>query len=558
MLASILNYFDSENFMPHGHCFLWLPQILWLHVISDTLIAAAYYSIPTSLLYFVRQRKDIPFKNLFYLFGAFILLCGTTHLLAIWVIWHADYALEGVVKGVTAIVSVGSAIVSWKIIPQALELKSPAELQKLNDELRRSYENIEQIVAKRTAELSSVNAQLQQSETDLQKALKLAQEANKAKSDFLATMSHEIRTPMNAVMGLANILSISSPLTAKQREFIQTLKTSADSLLTLINDLLDIAKIESQNVGLECIPFSVPDLLTDVVGIMDVSARQKDLEFNSSINCECVSERLFIGDPTRLRQILLNLCSNAIKFTEKGSVDISISCEPTEQDNRENLIFIVTDTGIGIPTNMLETIFTKFIQADSSISRKYGGTGLGLAITKELLEYMGGTITVKSELNRGSTFVVSIPLERTLFRTPQKLTDTLPDHQSSPQDARILLVEDNPANALVATTFLEQFGYNYDVAINAAVAFDYLEKGDVYGAILMDVQMPGMNGYEATQYIRFREKKMNRPRIPIIGMTANAMSGDRERCLGVGMDDYISKPFDPVLLEEKIKNTILS
>lgn len=557
MLGDVLGYFNSENFMPHGHCFLWLPQILWLHVISDMLIAIAYYSIPASLLYFVGRRRDIPFKNLFYLFGAFILLCGTTHLLAIWVIWRPDYPIEGVVKAITAIVSIGTAIVSWEIIPRALELKGPAELQKLNDELRRAYENIEHIVAKRTAELSSVNERLQKSETDLQMALTVAQEANTAKSNFLATMSHEIRTPMNAVMGVANILALSSPLTAKQGEFIQTLKTSAGSLLSLINDLLDIAKIESQSIELELIPFFVPELLADVVGMMEVAAREKELSILSSINCGCVSERLFIGDPTRLRQILLNLCSNAVKFTESGTVNIAVTCVATGQKDIENLIFKITDSGIGIPENMLATIFTKFIQADSTISRKYGGTGLGLAITKELVEFMGGKIMVTSELGKGSEFTISIPLRRTTQKTPQKSTEALLPQPASSQAARILLVEDHPANALVATTFLEQFGYKYDVAVNAAEAFDYLAKGNLYGVILMDVQMPGMNGYEATQEIRAREEKLNWYRTPIIGMTANAMSGDRERCLAAGMDDYIAKPFDPAKLKEKIGKAIL-
>ena len=466
--------------------------------------------------------------------------------------------MEGVVKAATAIASIFTAIVSWKIIPKALELKSPADLQHVNDELRRAYENIEHIVAKRTAELSSVNERLQKSETDLQMALTVAQEASTAKSDFLATMSHEIRTPMNAVMGVAAILALSSPLTAKQREFIQTLKTSADALLSLINDLLDIAKIESQSIELELIPFFVPELLADVVGMMEVAAREKELSIHSSIDCGCVSERLFIGDPARLRQILLNLCGNAVKFTQSGTVTIGVMCEPTSQKDIEHLIFKITDTGIGIPAPMLGTIFTKFIQADSSISRKYGGTGLGLTITKELVEFMRGKITVTSELGKGSEFIVSIPLQRAAQKTPKPSADAVLPAPTSPQDARILLVEDNPANALVATTFLQQFGYTYDVAANAAEALDRLEKGASYGVILMDVQMPGMNGYDATRDIRAREEKLHQQRIPIIGMTAHAMSGDRERCLGAGMDDYIAKPFDPAKLEEKIRKAVLS
>jgi signal transduction histidine kinase/ActR/RegA family two-component response regulator len=556
MLAGFLGYFDSENFMPHGHCFLWMPKILWLHVASDILIASAYYSIPAALFYFVKQRQDIPFRNLFYLFCAFILLCGTTHLLAIWVIWRPDYAVEGVVKAATAVASIVTAVISWKIIPKALELKGPKELQAVNDELRCAYENIEHTVAIRTSEVSSVNERLQKSETELQMALTIAQEASTAKSDFLATMSHEIRTPMNAVMGLAHILALSSPLTVKQKECIQTLKMSADSLLALINDLLDIAKIESQSIELELIPFAVPELIAEVVRIIDVSAKAKGLLIESTVGWQGIDERLFIGDPARLRQILLNICSNAVKFTEKGKVTIAVSSEPATEKDVQNLIFKISDTGIGIPENMIETVFTKFVQADSSISRKYGGTGLGLAITKELVEFMGGTITVVSEVGQGSQFSISIPLSHTARSVAKVNPDSAMSQAVNTYDSRVLLVEDNAANALVATTFLDQFGYAYDVAPNAAAALACLEDGKKYSAILMDVQMPGMDGYEATQQIRIREEKMHGPRTPIIGMTANAMSGDRERCLGMGMDDYIAKPFDPLKLAEKLRNAV--
>ena len=557
MLKTLSSYFDADNFMPHGHCFLWLPQILWLHVISDALIAAAYYSIPASLLYFVGRRMDIPFKNLFYLFGAFILLCGTTHILAIWVIWHPDYAIEGLVKALTAIVSVGTAIVSWKIIPKALELKGPAELERVNLQLLRSYANIEQIVEARTVELTAVNEQLLKSENELQGALTLAQEANNAKSEFLANMSHEIRTPMNAVMGLAHILANSSPLTQRQKEYVQTLQLSTNSLLSLINDFLDISRIESHRVDLELIPFRVPELLDEVISMMTLPASDKGLTLDTSITCDCVEERMFIGDPARLRQILLNLCSNAVKFTKQGTVLLTASCEKTDQKDVEQLILSVTDTGIGIAPDKLEKIFLKFVQADSSINRKYGGTGLGLAIAKTLVQLMGGSITAQSEVGKGSVFTVCIPLKRSTELPQQIVEKERVEETEKLTGPRVLLVEDYPANVLVATTFLEQFGYTYDVSLTGSEAVDRIHKEN-YAAVLMDVQMPDMNGYDATRHIREWEYQSKRRRIPIIGMTANALFGDRERCLDSGMDDYIAKPFNPDELKEKLKKAVNS
>lgn len=527
--------------MPHGHCFLWLPDILWLHVVSDALIASAYYSIPATLLYFAGRRVDVPFKNLFYLFSAFILLCGTTHLLEIWVIWHPDYAIEGLVKAATAAASVATAVILWKVVPQALLYKGP-------DELRR-------IIQARTAELTAVNRRLQKSESELQSALVAAQEASTAKSEFLANMSHEIRTPMNAVIGLTQILDTSAPLSERQKEYVKTLKTSANSLLALINDLLDISKIESHQFELEAIPFHVPDLLNEVVSIITVPAQQKGVSITVSIQREC-SNKMFVGDPARIRQILLNLCSNAVKFTEAGSISVAATCAPTNEPYSENLVFTIKDTGIGIAPDKLGKIFAKFMQADTSVSRKYGGTGLGLAITKSLTEQMGGTIAVESQQGIGSTFTVSLPLKRSERTTNAASTENVEDDTQSPAGPRILIVEDHPANVLVASSFVEKFGYAYDVSNNAFDAVQKLTGSHRYGAVLMDIQMPGMDGYAATKLIREHEKKNRQHRTPIIGVTAYALSGTRERCFNAGMDDYIAKPFDPEELKKKLQHMV--
>ena len=380
-----------------------------------------------------------------------------------------------------------------------------------------------------------------------------AEAANIAKSEFLANMSHEIRTPMNAVIGLSTLLAKSAPLSPRQREFIKTLQMSADSLLALINDLLDIAKIEARTVELEHIPFSLTRIIQEVASMMAVPVRDKGLKFTGE--GDCVENRVFLGDPTRLRQIITNLCSNAIKFTSDGGIHVAITCHDNDVPNQQTICIAVTDTGIGIAPDHIETIFQKFTQADSSINRKYGGTGLGLAITKTLAEIMGGTISLQSKLGVGSTFAVCIPLEIAPEQPDEgqpSMTEMLEFAIDSKTRALVLLVEDYEPNVLVARTFLEDFGYRVDVATNGLEAFEKVKTGR-YLVVLMDVQMHGLNGLDATRMIRTHEQQHGRPRLPIIGMTAHALAGDRERCLGVGMDDYIAKPFNPDELRAKIK-----
>jgi len=385
-----------------------------------------------------------------------------------------------------------------------------------------------------------------------------AEAANQAKSDFLANMSHELRTPMNAVVGLANILMNTETTPAKRREFITTLQLSAQSLMSLINDLLDIAKFEGSDVTLEHIPFNLAEMIEEIVSIMSVKAEEKDIELH--INYSPMLNTEFLGDPLRLRQILMNLTGNAVKFTPQGSVTVHVESKRKKKSSHIELTVTVTDTGIGIKPEKLDTIFNKFSQADTSITRKYGGTGLGLSICKTLVTLMHGTISVTSTPHKGSQFTVTIPLRlgpKGMVGWDENAPDTetlsVPSVIADPSKPLVLLVEDYKPNVLVAGTLLENLGYHYEVAGNGKKALKKLESRH-FDVVLMDVQMQEMDGLEATRSIRKQEKKGNLPRIPIIAMTAHALPDDREKCLKAGMDDYISKPFSPTELEKKLKH----
>jgi len=353
---------------------------------------------------------------------------------------------------------------------------------------------------------------------------------------------------MSAIIGLTNIL-LTTRLDDKQKQYVGVLQTSADGLMVLINDLLDIDKIEAEVIELEEAPFNLTSLLERVISVMSVRAKEKGIKLD--VRYEAGLYKTFIGDSGRIRQILLNLVGNAVKFTDQGNVSVFLA-NGGGGNGKKHLTISVTDTGIGIPENKISDIFGKFIQADPSITRRYGGTGLGLAISKSLAEQMGGSITVTSVVGHGSTFVLhlSLPVAETENSKPsyQENTIYLDTHKNSMQ-LPILLVEDYEPNILVATVMLKNFGYRYEVARNGQEAVDKFSPGK-YSLILLDVQMPFMDGYETTRHIRgFEQAKKGVSRVPIIAMTAHALKGDREKCIAAGMNDYIPKPFNPHQLQ---------
>jgi len=407
---------------------------------------------------------------------------------------------------------------------------------------------------KRTeAALAEMNAQLEHALLQAQELTVAAEAASHAKSEFLASMSHEIRTPMNGVIGMTELL-LGTPLSEEQRDYLKTLRSSADLLLSILSDILDIAKIEAGKMVLESAPTDLREVVEDTVKLFLPRARQKELALRAEVD-EDLSPAV-LADPMRLRQVLANLVNNAIKFTEQGGVVVRAELLQQEAE-RAWVRLSVQDTGIGIPQERLHAIFEAFTQADSSTTRRYGGTGLGLTICKRLTELMGGQIQVQSESGKGSTFWVDLPLPLThAAAKPSRAETASAEPQPLPTGLRILLVEDNEVNRKVAVRMLQKLGCEVDIAENGQQAIEKTSRQH-YDIVFMDVYMPAMDGYEATRRIRQREEATDSHQV-IIAMTANAMEGDRDRCLQAGMDDYLAKPFREADLRQTIARWVKS
>ncbi len=408
------------------------------------------------------------------------------------------------------------------------------------------------ITARKMAEdeLIETNKQLEAALDRAHEFAIAAEAANIAKSQFLANMSHEIRTPMNGIVGIISLL-LDTEITPEQKRFIEIMQSSGDNLLAIINQILDLSKVESDKFELDLHNFNLQTAMYDIVEMLAVKAAKKNIVFNFKIDDAAPCS--LTGDSGRIRQVVTNLSHNAVKFTETGKIDLNISVAE-DHENSVKLKFDITDTGVGIPEEHINNLFIPFTQVDAGMNRKFGGTGLGLAISKKIVELMGGEIGVESREHQGSHFWFTIVLEKQ--NRPQNTineSENLNGNHADIESAEILLVEDNKTNQFVANSMLKKLGYKIDLAVNGFECLEALRRKE-YSAVLMDCQMPDMDGFQTTAEIRHGNSGVINPDILIIALTAHAMDGDREKCIKAGMNDYISKPIKIREIDELLKH----
>jgi signal transduction histidine kinase/CheY-like chemotaxis protein len=536
MLEFLRNLFGADTFMPHGFCLNWDPLLVTLMVTANAGIALAYFAIPAGLIYFVRNRKDLPYPWLFKLFGLFIVACGTSHLMKILTIYTSFYWPEAIIDMLTAIVSLTTAFLFWPLIPKALSLRSPIELASVNEKLEATNQ-----------QLNTLNQQLSAVNRDLQTARDQALEASNLKSTFVANISHELRTPISGILGM-NELLLATKLDTNQHELANAIQDSSHSLLAIVNDILDLSKIEAGKLDLENVQLNPVAVVHECVQVLAATANKKKLLVKTDLDARLPSQ--LYGDPVRLHQVLLNLFGNAIKFTQIGSITIRAVIE-SEDGNTLNIKFIVSDTGVGLSDEEQKYLFQPFTQIDNSTTRQHGGTGLGLVISKHLVELMGGEIGVTSTKGSGASFWFIVPFKRGDMTLPE-----IPKAESVKQAATsnkiILIAEDNSILQNLITKQLEHLGVKSFAVADGRAVIEELDRHN-YNLILLDCHMPGLDGFEVTRIIRQREKN-TKEHIPIIAMTAGALSGDYEKCMESGMDDYISKPYTLNQLKQKIEH----
>ncbi|MEB3283360.1 MAG: ATP-binding protein [Lyngbya sp.] len=494
MWHTLETIFSPEQYMPHGSCYLWQTPLIGLHLISDLLIAIAYFSIPAMLIYFACKRPDFPYHKVFILFSLFIISCGLGHLLDIWTLWHPAYWLSGIERAFTAFISCYTALELMVLLPQFLSLKTPEELA-------------------------------------------IVEAANRSKSLFLAHMSHELRTPLNAILGFTELMSRDTNLSVKHRKYVDIINRSGEHLLGLINDILEMSKIEAGKTQLRENDFDLHSLIQSLEEMLRLKAQSKGLQL--IIQQDPQVPQHIHTDENKLRQVLINLVSNAIKFTQNGSVTLRIKSESSKQQN--TLIFEVEDTGPGIAPEEHQKLFEAFSQTETGI-KSGQGTGLGLPISQKFVQLMGGEISVRSKLNQGTLFSFNIPvmtLENSPIETTISTSGTVTGLAAGQPNPRILIADDDSKNRLLLTKLLSSIGFEVREASNGQEALETWSNWQP-DLIFMDMKMPVMNGYIATQKIK---KSPAGQETVIIALTAQAFEEDRQYILSIGCDDFIRKPF---------------
>lgn len=555
--------FSSSSFVPHGHCYLWQTNLVSLHVVSDALIALAYYSIPITLFYLVRKRHDLPFEWVFLLFAAFIVSCGTTHVLDIWTLWYPTYWVSGLVKAFTALISVIAAVQLFPLMPKVLALPSPAQLENANlalqsqvterlrieKELKRYQTQLESLVAERTQALTDANHTLQEEIierrqieeernrllTREQAARAEAEQANRLKDEFLAVLSHELRTPMGPILGWSQMLLGGKLDPIKSRIALTTIERNAKLQVQLIADLLDVSKILSGKLSLNVTAVDLNTVITAALETVQLAADAKTLQVQTLLPATASIVR---GDVVRLQQVVWNLLSNAIKFMPiGGQIEVSLAHVDPQAQIR------VKDTGKGISASFLPYVFDHFRQEDGTTTRHFGGLGLGLAISRQIVELHGGRIWVESlGENQGATFTVELPL----LRTPNLIENVADTALASLDDLpltnlRVLVVDDEPDSREIVAFVLEQAGAEV-IAVGAAIAALQTLQSMHFDILISDVGMPEMDGYAFIQQVR--QLRVGED-ILAIALTAYAGEADQQQAILAGFQTHIPKPVEP-------------
>lgn len=509
MWQFVQSIFFPHRYIPHGHCYLWQTSLVGLHVVSDLLIAIAYFSIPAMLIYFVYRQKNVPFSRVFVLFGLFIISCGVGHLMDIYTLWYPAYWLSGIERAFTALISCYTALELATLLPRFLSLKTPEQL-------------------------AAVEA------------------VSQAKSRFLASMSHELRTPLNSILGFTQLVAGDTNLSSQSLGFIHTINQSGKHLLSLINDVLDFSKIDAGYIDLRKRDTDLYSLIESVKELFQLKATVKNLQLIFQI--EPGLPRFVQVDDSRLWQVLINLVGNAVKFTKAGTVTLQVELHPTqlaETPDTQWISFRVKDTGPGIPLNEQSRLFEAFYQTEIGVNSQQG-TGLGLSISQRLVQLMGGEIQINSRLGRGSCFTFSIPVMSSVRSQLQAAAKQIIGILAEQPKPRILIADDNTNHRQLVFQILNPMGFELLEASNGkeVITLWSKQKPDL---ILMDIRMPEMDGSKAAQKIRSMPRGTE---TMMIAVTASVFEEERVSILSAGFDDFIRKPFDRKELLEIIQKSL--